>query len=456
MLTRTHILKDPSEGLKWLAAWGENPDDWAVERSSSVFFGSIFLSFTDRKLRLRYTVDTKENRESLTSELEIVRKWKDSGILTEEYLPLSNGKAFLEEDGYLVVLLETPALPDLTEVKPLPYFALGEALGKIHQAGGAGSGEKAVASHMARISEYIRLGGGDSRAESEAEFLGRILNAAQASPKMTGWILGLPKLTDILYDAKSSKFYFTHLELASQFFFAQDLACIQKSIISQDPDASHTESINALLRGYRSVMEFDQEEEVLLELFRRTASLEEFSYLLYTSSGTAEGETPEQLIERCALFSKMANIGEDFGAAVMGFAPKGDDTPDLELLKRTYPVFYTANLIETCKWYEDVLRFTVHHDQDVEGRNFILASRDKIGLMFFESPNATVHTARELYGDGLDGYFTTAEPEILQAEMQAEGVTIVQELSRTDFSERAFIFEDIDGRRFEVRFAPLD
>ena len=60
--------------------------------------------------------------------------------------------------------------------------------------------------------------------------------------------------------------------------------------------------------------------------------------------------------------------------------------------------------------------------------------------------NATVVPNRALYGYGYDAYFYVEEQEPLEKEFERQGVKIVRPLSITDYQNREFVVEDIDGR----------
>lgn len=53
---------------------------------------------------------------------------------------------------------------------------------------------------------------------------------------------------------------------------------------------------------------------------------------------------------------------------------------------------------------------------------------------------------RELYGYGYDAYFITKQQEQLEKEFEAAGVNIVRALSNTDYNNKEFVIEDVDGR----------
>ena len=53
----------------------------------------------------------------------------------------------------------------------------------------------------------------------------------------------------------------------------------------------------------------------------------------------------------------------------------------------------------------------------------------------------------ELYGYGGDAYVIVKDQQALQDEYEAKGVKIIQPLHKTDYHNREFVIEDIDGRQ---------
>ena len=53
---------------------------------------------------------------------------------------------------------------------------------------------------------------------------------------------------------------------------------------------------------------------------------------------------------------------------------------------------------------------------------------------------------RELYGYGYDAYLYTDDQEKLEKEFLEKGVKIVKPLNVTDYKNKEFVIEDIDGR----------
>nr|WP_318245823.1 hypothetical protein [Bacillus tianshenii] len=51
-----------------------------------------------------------------------------------------------------------------------------------------------------------------------------------------------------------------------------------------------------------------------------------------------------------------------------------------------------------------------------------------------------------MYGYGYDAYFITKNQEELQQEFIEAGVNVVRPLGSTDYENKEFVIEDIDGR----------
>ncbi len=72
--------------------------------------------------------------------------------------------------------------------------------------------------------------------------------------------------------------------------------------------------------------------------------------------------------------------------------------------------------------------------------------RDSTEIILTNSNGKEVVPNRILYGYGYDAYFITDNQEELQEEYNNSGVKIVRSLSNTDYSNKEFVIEDIDGR----------
>jgi hypothetical protein len=71
--------------------------------------------------------------------------------------------------------------------------------------------------------------------------------------------------------------------------------------------------------------------------------------------------------------------------------------------------------------------------------------RDGVEIILTSANNA-VCPNRDLYGYGYDTYFITEEPVELQQEFSNNGAKIVKWLDVTDYQNKEFVVEDIDGR----------
>ena len=72
--------------------------------------------------------------------------------------------------------------------------------------------------------------------------------------------------------------------------------------------------------------------------------------------------------------------------------------------------------------------------------------RDKTEIILLKANTDRVFTNRELYGYGYDAYLYTSEMEELEKQLSRNGVKIARPLSMTDYKNREFVIEDIDGR----------
>lgn len=116
-----------------------------------------------------------------------------------------------------------------------------------------------------------------------------------------------------------------------------------------------------------------------------------------------------------------------------------------EFLLMSHCVFPTTDILRTAKFYEQKMGFkAVHYLMTAEPH--ICLYRDSTEIILTASNGRQVMPNRELYGYGYDAYFITKGHEELQAEFENAGVKIVRPLSHTDYNNREFVIEDIDGR----------
>ena len=108
-------------------------------------------------------------------------------------------------------------------------------------------------------------------------------------------------------------------------------------------------------------------------------------------------------------------------------------------------VFPTPDIVRTAAYYHDLLGFRrVDYLDAAEGH--ICLYRDGVEFILTQPNGQPVIPNRVLYGYGGDAYVIVKDQQALQDELEARGVKIVQRLHRTDYHNREFVIEDIDGR----------
>lgn len=114
-------------------------------------------------------------------------------------------------------------------------------------------------------------------------------------------------------------------------------------------------------------------------------------------------------------------------------------------LLMSHCVFPTLDIIRTSEYYEKVLGFKAVKYLGTQEPHICLY-RDFTEIILTKSSGQEVIPNRKLYGYGYDAYFITDAQEELQEEFKAAGATIVRQLSNTDYHNKEFVVEDIDGR----------
>jgi len=114
-------------------------------------------------------------------------------------------------------------------------------------------------------------------------------------------------------------------------------------------------------------------------------------------------------------------------------------------LYASHLVFPTPNIERTSDYYVTVLGFRAVKYLDTKEPHICLY-RDNTEIILTSANTDKVYPNRELYGYGEDAYFITDKQEVLQNEFVEKGAKIVRKLHKTDYNNREFIVEDIDGR----------
>ncbi|OBR69039.1 glyoxalase [Paenibacillus oryzae] len=115
------------------------------------------------------------------------------------------------------------------------------------------------------------------------------------------------------------------------------------------------------------------------------------------------------------------------------------------LLLESHCVFPTPDIIKTANFYEQMMGFRVVKYLDANEPHICLY-RDTTEIILTKTNGQKVIPHRELYGYGYDAYFITKNQEELQEEFINSNVKIVRSLDNTDYNNKEFVIEDIDGR----------
>jgi uncharacterized glyoxalase superfamily protein PhnB len=108
-------------------------------------------------------------------------------------------------------------------------------------------------------------------------------------------------------------------------------------------------------------------------------------------------------------------------------------------------VFPTPDIIRTAEFYEQKLGFKAVPYLNAKDPHICLY-RDSTELILTKTNGQKVISNRQLYGYGYDAYFITKNQENLLQEFIDASVKIVRPLEKTDYKNREFVMEDIDGR----------
>ncbi|MGM1048053.1 MAG: VOC family protein [Bacillota bacterium] len=111
-------------------------------------------------------------------------------------------------------------------------------------------------------------------------------------------------------------------------------------------------------------------------------------------------------------------------------------------------IFPTPNLNKTAQFYEGIGFRAVYYLESAEPH--VCLYRDSIEIVLTKSTNNEIIPNRISHGYGYDAYFVAYEQKALEQELMDLGIKIVRPLSTTDYNNREFVFEDIDGRWIAV------
>lgn len=111
-------------------------------------------------------------------------------------------------------------------------------------------------------------------------------------------------------------------------------------------------------------------------------------------------------------------------------------------------IFPTSDIVKSAKFYEG-LGFRASYYLDAAEPHICLY-RDQIEIVLTQSNKDRISPNREQHGYGYDAYFITDLQKEIYDELVEAGVNIVRPLVTTDYGNREFVFEDVDGRWIAV------
>ena len=114
-------------------------------------------------------------------------------------------------------------------------------------------------------------------------------------------------------------------------------------------------------------------------------------------------------------------------------------------LLESHCVFPTPDICRTAEFYNEKLGFRRVDYLEAEEKHICLY-RDGVEVILTQSNGQEVIPNRKLYGYGGDAYIIVLDQQTLQNEYEAKGVKIIQRVHKTDYNNRQFVIEDIDGR----------
>ena len=109
-------------------------------------------------------------------------------------------------------------------------------------------------------------------------------------------------------------------------------------------------------------------------------------------------------------------------------------------------IFPTPDIEKTAEFYEKKLGFRIVKYLDYAEPHICLY-RDNAEIILLKANTPTITPNYALYGYGYDAYLYTENQKALEKEFMEKGVKFVNHLNITDYNNKEFVIEDIDGRR---------
>ena len=108
-------------------------------------------------------------------------------------------------------------------------------------------------------------------------------------------------------------------------------------------------------------------------------------------------------------------------------------------------IFPVPDIKKTAEYYVRKLGFSAVEYLNCKEPHLCLYL-DKIEIILLQANTDRIQTNRELYGYGYDAYLYTDDQKSLETDLISKGVKVVRPLNITDYQNKEFVVEDIDGR----------
>lgn len=108
-------------------------------------------------------------------------------------------------------------------------------------------------------------------------------------------------------------------------------------------------------------------------------------------------------------------------------------------------IFPSKDISRTAEYYKSKLEFDIVEYLQSE-QPHICMYKDNVEIILTQANNETIKPNRVLYGYGYDAYIYTSNQLELQERFKRAGVKIAVPFNQTDYNNKEFVIEDIDGR----------
>ena len=108
-------------------------------------------------------------------------------------------------------------------------------------------------------------------------------------------------------------------------------------------------------------------------------------------------------------------------------------------------IFPVPDIKKTAEFYISKMGFRAVEYLEYKGPHICLY-KDNVEIILLQSNTNKVLPNRNLYGYGYDAYLYTENQERLEQEFTEKGIKVIKSLNITDYQNKEFVIEDLDGR----------